>query len=106
MQMEEARGYVFQALRQSGWNQWGQLLSSVGMVKAQAQRIQVDPMNSMYPGSGLRHLSEPEKDLILEVVWSLIAQGILIPGYNDSNPAWPFLRLTQYGRQCVTEDRI
>ena len=42
----------------------------------------------------------------MEVVWSLIIQGILIPGLNDSNQGWPFLRLTEYGRRCVEEDRV
>ena len=25
---------------------------------------------------------------------------------NDSNQSWPFLRLTEYGRKCIEEDRI
>jgi hypothetical protein len=30
----------------------------------------------------------------------------LIPGLNDSNQGWPFLRLTEYGQRCVHEDRV
>jgi hypothetical protein len=102
MQMEEARGYVFQALREGGWNQFGVLLASVGDLKARAERRPVDP--NSYGGRNL--LTERERNLVLEVVWSLIVQGILIPGLNDSNPNWPFLSLTEYGRKCVEEDRV
>jgi hypothetical protein len=104
MQMEEARGYVFQALRQDGWNQWGPLLSHVGHITAKARNIQIDAMRHF--GDGGQFLTESEKNLIMEVVWSLITQGILVPGLNDSNQGWPFLRLTEYGQRCVAEDRI
>jgi hypothetical protein len=103
MQMEEARGFVFHALRESGWNQFGQLLSSVGTISARARNV-IDP-GRLY-GDGRQYLTEPEKSLIMEVVWGLIIQGILIPGLNDSNQGWPFLRLTQYGQKCVDEDRV
>ena len=101
MRMEEARGYVFQALREQGWNQFGGLLMSVGMIKARAQDL--DTSRAM---DGRHFLNDPEKSLIMEIVWSLIIQGILIPGLNDSNQGWPFLRLTAYGEKCVEEDRI
>ena len=39
MQMEEARAFVFQALRVGGWNQFGGLLVTVGMIKAKAQKL-------------------------------------------------------------------
>ena len=39
MQMDEARGYVFQALRETGWNQMSALLGVVGLLKARAQGI-------------------------------------------------------------------
>ncbi|MDP9268861.1 MAG: hypothetical protein M3P27_11135 [Acidobacteriota bacterium] len=51
-------------------------------------------------------MTDAETTLLLEIVWSLIVQGILIPGLNDSNQGWPFLRVTEYGRRCLQEDRI
>lgn len=103
MQMEEARGYVFQALRQGGWNQFGTLVSSVGTIKSRAQNIPRDPRGF---GDGRQFLNAQEHNLIREIIWSLIIQGILLPGLDDSNPNWPFLSLTEYGRKCITEDRI
>ena len=106
MQMEEARGFVFQALRESGWNQYGQILESVGLISARARSIAVNPLQLQMGGAGRQLLNDREKSLIMEVVWSLIIQGILIPGMNDSNQSWPFLRLTEYGRKGIEEDRI
>jgi hypothetical protein len=105
MNMEEARGYVFQAIRESGWNQFGILVSSVGIIKARAQRMNVDVTRLGFDG-GTHLLTPQERTLLLEVVWSLIVQGILIPGMNDNNPSWPFLSLTEYGRKCIAEDRV
>jgi len=95
MQMEEARGFVFQALREGGWNQFGTLLDSVGILKAKSQKITI---MSSYQG-GRQYLAEPEMNLIREIVWSLIVQGILIPGQNDMSQSWPFLSLTEYGQK-------
>jgi hypothetical protein len=103
MNIEEARGFVFQALRQDSWNQFGNVLASVGDISARARNIQ---RTQYMHGDGRQFLNEDQKSLVLEVVWSLIVQGILIPGLNDSNQGWPFLRLTEYGRQCIIEDRI
>ena len=47
-----------------------------------------------------------DETLLMEVIWSLIIQGVLVPGLNDSNPNLPFLRLTEYGRSCVQQQRI
>jgi hypothetical protein len=105
MQMEEARGFLFQALRAQGWNQYENLLNSVGMISARARKINIDPNRLGYQG-GRQLLTDADSVVILEVVWSLIVQGILIPGTINSNQGWPFLRLTEYGRRCIEEDRI
>jgi len=33
-------------------------------------------------------------------------QGVLVPGLNDANQSFPFLRLTEYGKRCVQENQI
>jgi hypothetical protein len=103
MQMEEARGYVFQAIREGGWNQFGFLVATVGTIKARIHNLSRDPRSF---GDGREFLTPQEQNLIREIIWSLIIQGILIPGLNDSNPNWPFLSVTEYGRKCIAEDRI
>lgn len=36
-----------------------------------------------------------------EAVWGLIAEGVCVPGMNDSNEGWPFVSLTEYGEQVA-----
>jgi hypothetical protein len=101
MNLEEARGYLIQALREPGWNQVTMLFASVGSIRERAQ--------GRGPNLGfgrVEFLDKRDRALLLEVVWSFIVQGILVPGLDDGNQGWPFLRLTEYGRQCVQNERI
>jgi hypothetical protein len=101
MRLEEARGLLMQVLPQTGWSQVGDLLIAVGNLKAKVQGI-----SDRGFGDGRRFLDRGDAGLINEVIWSLIVQGILVPGLDDSNQLWPFLRLTEYGRQCVAQGYI
>ena len=103
MKLDEARGLVMQALRETGWNQVGDLIRLVGDRKAIAQGI--NPNQRPYLG-GKQFLEAGDETLIVEVIWSMVVQGLLVPGFNDSNQSYPFLRLTEYGKNCVKEDRI
>jgi hypothetical protein len=104
MQMDEARGFVMQALREGGWNQMSGLLGVVGLVKARSQGINPN-LRPSYTG-GKEYLARGEETILNEVIWSLIVQGVLVPGLDDSNPTLPFIRLTEYGKRCVEEDRL
>jgi len=101
MRLEEARGFMMQALRQTGWNQVGDLFRAVAEAKSRTQHL---ARTHMFGAE--QFLDSGDRSVILEVIWSLIVQGILVPGLDDSNQAWPFLRLTEYGKRCVEEDRI
>jgi hypothetical protein len=90
-----------QALRETGWNQVLGLMDAVGMLKAQGADLR---QTSIY--AGRQFLAPGDQALLTEVIWSLIVQGVLVPGLDDSNQGWPFLRLTEYGRQCVAEERF
>jgi hypothetical protein len=104
MQIEEARGLLFQVLRQPGWNQTSDLAIRLGDLKAKLHSEIVD--NRRFVSDGRAYLDSTETALLNEIIWSLIIQGIIVPGLNDSNQGWPFLRLTEYGMRCVEEDRI
>ena len=104
MNVEETRGFVLQALRQPGWSQIGDIMRSVGQLKANALGLSLSPMRFHVDASV--HLEKGEGSLINEVVWSLIVENVLVPGFDDGNSQWPFLRLTEYGRRCVEENRI
>jgi len=104
LRLDEARGLLMQALREPGWNQASTLVRSVGLLKAQAAGINANQNLRNYGGD--QYLDPGDATLLNEVIWSLIVQGILVPGLNDANQGWPFLRLTEYGRSCVEADRI
>jgi hypothetical protein len=104
LRLDEARGLLMQALRQSGWNQVGNLITLVGDLKARSQGINPN-QRVHYPG-GKQFLESGDETLLVEVIWGLIIQGILVPGLNDANQGYPFLRLTEYGKRCVDEERF
>ena len=41
-----------------------------------------------------------------EVLWQLIVQGVITPGMNSSNPAFPWFRITDYGHQVLEDERL
>jgi hypothetical protein len=103
LQIEEARSYLIQALRQPGWSQVTSLIIAVGNLKAKAQGLN---RNQQFSTDGRAYLESGEASLINELIWSFIVQGILVPGMDDSNESWPFLRLTDYGYRCINENEI
>jgi hypothetical protein len=46
---------------------------------------------------------------ISEIVWELLVQGMLAPGLYQNNhhfPYWPFVHVTDYGKQCLAAGDI
>ena len=41
-----------------------------------------------------------------EIMWQLIAQGVITPGQDTSNPTLPFFRVTAYGRSVLEAERM
>ena len=104
LNLEDIRGLVLQALRQPRWNQVTDLEIAVGNLKAQMHGS--SQQNRGFSVDGRAHLERGEYALINEIIWSFIIQGILVPGTDDNNPNWPFLRLTAYGQRCIEVHQI
>lgn len=43
---------------------------------------------------------------IREIIWELLVQGVLAPGYNHSKLDFPFIHVTEYGERCLDENAI
>jgi hypothetical protein len=43
---------------------------------------------------------------VREIIWELLVQGILAPGFNSSNLDFPFIHVTEYGKRCLDADAI
>ncbi len=41
---------------------------------------------------------------VRDILWELLVQGVLAPGYNSSNLDLPFIHLTDYGKDCLREN--
>jgi hypothetical protein len=103
MRLEEVRGLLIQALKQAHWNHVTGLEIAVGDLKAKAQGA---GSQQRFVSDGRAHLEPGEPALIQELIWSFIVQGVLVPGCDDNNQAWPFLRLTDYGRRCIEKETV
>jgi len=44
--------------------------------------------------------------LVGEVMWQLIAQGVITPGTNSANPGLPGFRVTDYGSDVLEKERF
>lgn len=51
-----------------------------------------------YPGP---RLSASDAELGREVFWDLFRQGYITLGMNDSNPNWPWFRLSRFGQEAL-----
>jgi hypothetical protein len=94
---EEIRDAVYAVLRSgsiAGAPQYVQLRTSI------AEYFYKIEGHEPHPGHGPR-LSPHDADLYLEVFWALFREGIITLGSNDSNPNFPFFRVTQYGTNSL-----
>ena len=49
-----------------------------------------------------QHCLHPhDAELVRDVFWDLFRQGFITLGLNDSNPNWPFFRLSHFGQQTL-----
>jgi hypothetical protein len=103
MKLEEVRGLLIKALKQPRWNQVTGLEIAVGDLKAQTLGLQ---NQRNFVSDGRAYLEPGESSLIHEAIWSFIVQGIIVPGLDDNNKEWPFIRLTDYGRRCIEKEGV
>ena len=52
-------------------------------------------------GRGEATLDPPDAEKVRQLFWSLIAQGVIVPGLDQSNFDVPFFTLTDFGRRVV-----
>lgn len=101
MTLSETRELVLIALKKPDWNQFANIESNVGLLKAERAGNR-----NRHKTDGRTYLVSGEYSIIHEIIWSFIIQGVLMPGSNDSNPNLPHLRLTEYGKKVVAEGEL
>lgn len=50
-------------------------------------------------------MSANDRELFLEVFWSLFREGIITLGLNDANREFPFFRVTEFGRRIIAHQQ-
>lgn len=50
-----------------------------------------------------KHLNHGDKVQIIHIIWDLIAERILTPVHDASDRGWPFLTLTSFGQDVISQ---
>src|SRR5215472_3389656 len=56
-------------------------------------------------GLSLVRLSADDAELVRDAFWDLFRQGFITLGLDDSNPQWPFFRLSHFGKTTLATGR-
>jgi hypothetical protein len=75
-------------------NQWVALISGVSEVFARREGERT--VGHMPP-----QLHPHDAELVRDAFWDLFRQGLITLGLNDSNPEWPWFRLSHFGQQTL-----
>lgn len=98
---EELRSLTLAVLRQYPEIEWSYFLIRIGQVAADRGFLDRQQEPRRYPDL----LPPVVKDLLQEVVWGLIAEGVVVPGRPATlgDGGWPHFHLTAYGRRVLSE---
>lgn len=77
-------------------SQYDHLLIGVAEVFARREGNVQTPVRSS-------SLSRSDRELFLEVFWTLFREGIITIGFDDANRKFPFFRVTQFGRKLIAD---
>lgn len=57
-------------------------------------------------GNRSQQLAVEEKELTRDVFWDLFRQGIITLGWNNSNPNYPFFRISHHGKRLLADQEV
>jgi hypothetical protein len=79
-------------------DQWGNLTTGVAEVFGNREQPAGRRQEYLYDK---HRLHQDDAELVRDVFWDLFRQGAITLGLNDSNPAWPFFRLSHFGKKIL-----
>ncbi len=103
MDREVLRSLLFEQLKIEGNTQIVNVTMGIGLLAMQRGHIE-KPTDFVYYRDNL--LAKNDQLVVQELIWEFIIQGILTPGTVNGENNLPFIRLTEYGKQCVNEQRV
>ena len=102
---DRLRGWVYDSLvrptNQVGANSSGLQLADISRwVKQKAQQAGFLPQDTHF---ATNNLDKRDEDAIRECIWSLIIQGIVVPGVSTDSYGsnLPWLQVTEWGKACL-----
>lgn len=104
MDYEELRPLVLEAIKlqmSSGNLQLVDIINQTDTV-ARSKGFFVNVTPWRYGGFSTEHyMPIDDREKVRQIVWELILQGILAIGLNEMNPSFPFVSVTEHGRQVL-----
>jgi hypothetical protein len=96
---EELRDVVMDVLIQriAGNNQYGTLVEHTARIINQREGSNVNLGSGIAYQGAASAIHPYDRDIILEIFWDLFRQGVITLGLNESNPGWPWFRLSRFG---------
>lgn len=98
--MDELRSLALEAFKKSPETQYLGLCNLVAELAVQ-KGLAANPQEGIVTFGASYQLNSHDEDRIREIIWDLIVSRLVTIGINSSNPNWPWLKLTEYGRQVV-----
>lgn len=78
--------------------QWVNLKNGIAQVLARRNRRDPSPGHFAYEPP---RLDPHQAEIARDVFWDLFRQGYITLGINDSNPTWPWFRLSYFGERSL-----
>lgn len=98
--LSELRFLVLEAFKRIPQTQYLSLCNAVASIAVE-KGIVPNPRGNVSVFGGSFCLCGKDEDRVRETIWNLIIERVITIGMNNSNPAWPWLSLTEYGSQVV-----
>jgi hypothetical protein len=108
MDIEELRPLVLEAINIRSHSSF-QIVDLINSVEELARKKGLYPQVTQYKvvgASSTRYMPGEDREKVRQIIWSLILEGVLVPGSDEYNASLPFLRVTDYGRKCLEAGQI
>lgn len=104
MDYEELRPLVLEAIRQTAGAGSLQLVTILNGTEtvARSKGFYTNAQSWTYGGQATEHYMPVEdREKARQIVWELILEGILAIGLNEMNPNFPFVSVTEHGKEVL-----
>lgn len=101
---EELRPLVLEALRQLSGTENLQLIYIINgtdnVARSKGFYVNVSPWYRESSTSP-HYMPVEDREKVRQIIWEFILQGILAIGLNETNPNFPFVSITEYGKEVL-----